>query len=86
MSTIPVGRSERLQVHLAQMRAVPLPLAGKDALDRAILLRRKHYTYGAIAKVMGDYHGVWQSSSWWRKACLRAGGPHLYPGREARLP
>jgi hypothetical protein len=76
--------SRQLQEHLADMRTVPLPLSRDEAVRRAVLLRRKHYSFGHIAKVMADYHGVHQGDSWWRKACLKAGAPLLYPERRIR--
>lgn len=78
--------AEKLQNHLQGMRTAPLPLTHGQSVQHAIKLRRRHYTYPAIAKVMGDYHGAHHSASWWRKQCIKHGGPVFYPALAGRLP
>lgn len=77
--------AQQLQDHLESMRAAPLPLEPDEAVQQAIALRHKHYTYRSIAKVMADYHGVWYSHYWWRHQCSLNGAPVFYPDRAARL-
>lgn len=74
----------QLQDHLAAMKVAPIPLHREAAIERALLLRRKHYTYGAIAKVMGDYHGVWYAEGYWRNLLLRRGAQVTSPQMNRR--
>lgn len=44
-----------------------LPLDDPDALEQALWLRDRGYTFPCIHKVMGDYHGHWASPDAWRE-------------------
>lgn len=75
--------SEQLQEHLNQMRAgrAPIPLTRDAGVERAMQLRKKGWTYGTIANVMGEYHGLYYCQEWWHELCRRKGAPPKFPGR-----
>jgi hypothetical protein len=57
-----------------------LPLSIGQAEAQAYRLRVKHQlTYTAIARIMGEYHGVWRSDTCWRASCRRFGAPIVQP-------
>jgi hypothetical protein len=54
----------------------PLPLTMPAARRTAYNLRRKHHlSYHAIARIMGEYHGVYKGEGFWRAECYRLGAP-----------
>ena len=71
------------QIHLAQqMRAGEplLPLSRGEGEAQAYRLRTKHgMPYTSIARIMGEYHGIWKGESQWRAACRRKGAPVVRP-------
>jgi hypothetical protein len=63
--------TEQLQVALGRLRAgrAPLPLTTGAAIEYAVTLRARGWTWRAIADVMADYHGVAYDRSWWCRTC-----------------
>ena len=58
----------------------PLPLTDGQARAQAYRLRVKHgMPYTDIAKVMGEYHGVWKGQTEWRRTCREKGAPVTRP-------
>lgn len=53
--------------------ALTLPLPFEAAVVQAARLRRNHWSWTAIARVMAEYHGHSKSSESWRYATERAG-------------
>jgi transposase len=53
-----------------------VPLKLREAQWHAAKLRKRYgskLTYGAIALLMGEYHGQWYSAHYWRDVCRRRG-------------
>lgn len=67
-----------LAAHRIQNSQVPVPLSDKLADRQALKLRATGLTYGAIAIVMGSYHGVWLAPQTWRARLRRAGAAPRY--------
>jgi hypothetical protein len=61
------------------MFTAPLPLTRDEGWEHALVLRRRGYTYRNIARVMGDYHGIFYAESYWRKTLLKKGAPIKHP-------
>lgn len=58
----------------------PLPLTVGQARAQAYRLRTKHaIPYTVLARVMGEYHGVWKSEKCWRNICREQGAPVTRP-------
>lgn len=75
-----MNETDHLQRQLNLMRGEPaIRLTGKAAIKQALTLRTKGLSYGAIATVMGIYHGEWYSRQRWYLECHKAGV--VYPGR-----
>jgi hypothetical protein len=59
-----------------------LPLSVGQAAAQAYRIRVKHdLPYGAIARVMGEYHGIWKGEQYWRRHCRSLGAPMKRPGQ-----
>jgi hypothetical protein len=69
--------ARQLQDSLDRVRRgdAPITLTHDQAVARAMKLRAEGLPYVWIAKVMGVYHGLWYSDSWWRDLCRAAGAP-----------
>lgn len=62
----------------------PLPLTQSQALMVAAEWRRRHRVqWTALARLMGEYHGVWMSPDWWRRTCQARYGITPLPCRVA---
>jgi hypothetical protein len=46
----------------------PLPITRMQALHKAADMKRKGWTWTAIAMAMGEYHGHWLCAGTWRTA------------------
>ena len=71
---------EQLLSRLLHGEDSPLPLGDVQAIHQAHRLRSKYgLSYNTLAFVMGEYHGSWHGSNYWRDHCRRLGAPVSQP-------
>lgn len=62
-----------LGLPVAPTDVAPLPLTRIQAIHRAAEMKRRGWTWVAISRAMGEYHGHWLSADTWRMAAVTIG-------------